>query len=87
MARYGSGEYFGPHHDAFPTEVALEKGYQRIATLRKSAMPGGDASAVVADVAAESVTDVASNRNPNAHRTVAREPGFGRRPFLWVSTL
>lgn len=33
MARYGSGEYFGPHHDAFPTEVALEKGYQRIATL------------------------------------------------------
>lgn len=33
IARYGSGDFFKAHHDAFPSHVAASKGYQRIATL------------------------------------------------------
>ena len=33
IARYGNGDFFKAHHDAFPSQVAASKGYQRIATL------------------------------------------------------
>ena len=80
MARYGRGEYFGAHHDAFPTEVAQAKGYQRIATLLLYLNDVGEGGATVFGRLPAAGGEGTAGAHPAVAAALTGGPGLGFRP-------